>query len=619
MAARRLSLNDIAHKVIGARGSTNFFADHPRAGNIQKAKENENQHCDGTHRDFGVSRFAGNYGQIYPTSTIMKEIARENRLVYFGEIHSKPPIVAFQYELQKAMSEESSTLHVVLEHFSFPMQGLLDDFQDGKVSFDELTKAYQQMGNEGHDLEPYRSVLEYARATEEHPNKKNIKLHAGFLPREYARMLLKEGPEVTFEKARLFLPGPTPSLVGTALHYNLFESLISGRKVTEGTPGDQMRRIFPAQVLKDVAMARKIDSLLEEIESTDKLLVIAGNGHLLHYCGVPERVNFPVDQTCLIVSMSASSTDNLDDIDQIYRHMEANSGPEGTYPADFVFVYKDSHRQQELDEVKLETLSAYDRVGESAHLKGNMKKAEAIMSLLGYTDEQYKQAGPDISNFQGVGNPHKHANIQPGDKVLDVGSGLGIDSFIANYAAGTTGRVIGIDLSSKEVHHAQRRANERDDNIQFCVADMEKLPFADETFDVVISNGAFCLAPDKEAAFREIFRVLKPGGRISICTTTVKDSLEETTEWPICMRMFIGLEEIGPLCHRVGYTDVYVDTSDSSMTMELPIEVMDEGLSNPNRNKVHVGSPEFQHLEKYDMDKLCARVCVTAKKPASHP
>jgi SAM-dependent methyltransferase len=158
------------------------------------------------------------------------------------------------------------------------------------------------------------------------------------------------------------------------------------------------------------------------------------------------------------------------------------------------------------------------------------------------------------------------------------------------------------------------RATERGiQNVEFVVADMERLPFEDETFDAVISNGAFCLAPNKEKAFAEIFRVLKPGGRMSICTSTTKvNQLDEGVNWPLCMRMFIAKDIIQSLCTKLGFTDVYIDESDSSMTLEIPDEIL--GDDTPVRNKVHVGSDEFKHLKHYDMDKICARVCVVGKK-----
>ena len=152
---------------------------------------------------------------------------------------------------------------------------------------------------------------------------------------------------------------------------------------------------------------------------------------------------------------------------------------------------------------------------------------------------------------------------------------------------------------------------------------MEALPAGwSSTFDVVISNGAFCLAPDKEAAFAEVFRVLAPGGRMAIATSTIRgDVLPRGVEWPVCMRMFVPLEEIAPLCERLGFVNVRVDTSHTEMTFEVEEEEelakLDEGATNPARHRVHVGSPEFNHLQGLDMNELCARVVVYAEKPAA--
>lgn len=142
---------------------------------------------------------------------------------------------------------------------------------------------------------------------------------------------------------------------------------------------------------------------------------------------------------------------------------------------------------------------------------------------------------------------------------------------------------------------------------------MEHMPAEwDNTFDVVISNGAFCLAPNKEASFREIFRVLRPGGRTAICTSTIKMPLKAEIDWPLCMRMFAHLDELGPMCTRVGFVDVAVDDSDSLMQFEIDASGEEP---TPQRNKVHIASPEFEHLNDVDMNELCARVVVIANKP----
>lgn len=105
---------------------------------------------------------------------------------------------------------------------------------------------------------------------------------------------------------------------------------------------------------------------------------------------------------------------------------------------------------------------------------------------------------------------------------------------------------------------------------------MENIPIPDGIFDVVISNGAFCMAPNKEKAFAEIYRVLRPGGRLSICTSTVTMDLEAGVNWPLCMRMFIDKNEIEPLCKKIGFTDILIDDSNSLMQYELPDEPTEE-------------------------------------------
>jgi SAM-dependent methyltransferase len=354
----------------------------------------------------------------------------------------------------------------------------------------------------------------------------------------------------------------------------------------------------------------------------EKFLVIAGNGHLKHYCGVPERVLRDVPEiasdTCLVISES-TTPDSLaaknDEGDGLLSFLTSKFG-EGSNPADYTYFYEIPRQMLDDWAVKEETKHSYDKVGETANLPGNMLKAAWIMYHLGYTEEQFESAGPDAYNFQGVGNPHFHASIQEGEIVLDVGSGLGIDSIIACYATGPEGLVIGIDISEQETKHALQRVKERGLNAHFMVCDMENMgeKIPDNSVDVIISNGAFCLAPNKKKAFMELFRVLKPGGRISICTTTIQeDNLEPGVSWPLCMKMFIAKNELKPLCEALGFVDVMIDDSNSLMSMEIPEEVLQQ--SNPDRSVVHVGGEEFRHLEDYDMDKICARVCVVARKP----
>ena len=168
-------------------------------------------------------------------------------------------------------------------------------------------------------------------------------------------------------------------------------------------------------------------------------------------------------------------------------------------------------------------------------------------------------------------------------------------------------------------HAKQRAAAKGLENVSFVNADMENMPFENDRFDVIISNGAFCLAPNKEKAFKEIFRVLKPGGRFSVCCTTTKTMLDSDVNWPICMRVFMPLDSATPLLENIGFTNVSVDDSDSKMTFEdddLQSEAnVEEPESESRRYRIHGNTPEFQHLEEYDMNALCARVVLHGHKP----
>ena len=564
----------------------------------------------------GLDRFAGakqeTFGQEYETEGWLDQIS-EYRLVFFGEVHSIPQVVDFQQDVMKRMASNSSKLHVVMEHFSFDMQSMLEDYQNERISFEELIKKYQEVGTEKHNLRPYKPLLEEARRS----NMK-IKLHAGFLSRTYVRQLVRESEQAVIHSAAKWLQPSTTSLEGSDFHYNVFESMLSGRNVHSlEPPKDRFQGIFKAQLLKDMAMAYKLNSLIRDSQEAEdeKFLVIAGNGHIVNYQGVPERVlkENPslIDKCCLITSheWEGGLIENTPEV--VLEELEA--GPPGANPADFMYVYEDfksiaSH----------ETLEAYNKVGETAHIDGNSRRAKAIMKYLGYSPDQINVAGSDAFNYQGVGNPHKHARIQPGEIVLDIGSGLGIDSFIAAHHTGVSGKVIGIDISKAEVDHAQERAYQQGLDIRFAVANMESIPLPDNSIDVIISNGAFCLAPNKERAFEELFRVLKPGGRISVCTSTIQpeEKLQDGVKWPLCMKMFIEKDELLPMCQRIGFTNVIIDDTDSKMVYELPEE--EAGELNPDRHQVHGDNgDEFEHLEGYDMDELCARVVVVARKPMS--
>jgi arsenite methyltransferase len=131
-------------------------------------------------------------------------------------------------------------------------------------------------------------------------------------------------------------------------------------------------------------------------------------------------------------------------------------------------------------------------------------------------------------SFAGVANPFALGTLERGEVVLDLGSGAGTDSLVAAQMVGPHGHVTGLDMTPEMLAKAQAAAAEMEAaNVEFVEGEVEVLPFGDESFDVVISNGVIDLVPDKDAVFSEINRVLRPGGRIQIADVTIQNPVSE--------------------------------------------------------------------------------------------
>jgi len=148
---------------------------------------------------------------------------------------------------------------------------------------------------------------------------------------------------------------------------------------------------------------------------------------------------------------------------------------------------------------------------------GSANVIESVSKKIGYSDEDLK-AVPDGANLGlGCGNPVALASLKKGDIILDLGSGAGFDCFLAANKVGEKGKVIGVDMTPEMIARARENAQKEDyTNVEFRLGEIENLPVADASIDVVISNCVINLSPDKQRVFHEVFRILKPGGRLMV-------------------------------------------------------------------------------------------------------
>jgi arsenite methyltransferase len=221
----------------------------------------------------------------------------------------------------------------------------------------------------------------------------------------------------------------------------------------------------------------------------------------------------------------------------------------------------------EEEKIKKIVREGYARVAKTEGSRSNSCCSSAdtqteISKKIGYSEEELRSVPEGADMGLGCGNPVALASLKEGETVVDLGSGVGLDCFLAANKVGAKGKVIGVDMTPEMIDRARenaRKGNYR--NVEFRLGEIENLPVADNTADVIISNCVINLAPDKERVFKEAFRTLKPGGRLMISDIVLLKGLPEVIRNSVeayvgCLSGAIMKDEYVALIKKAGFKEV---------------------------------------------------------------
>lgn len=279
----------------------------------------------------------------------------------------------------------------------------------------------------------------------------------------------------------------------------------------------------------------------------------------------------------------------------------------------------------------LETVrSKYAAVAES-ELSTKDAGVKAVAEAFGYSTEELTSIPAEANMGLSCGNPTAIASIRTGEVVVDLGSGGGLDVFLASKLVGRNGKAIGIDMTPEMIERARANAKKGGyENVEFYLGTIDHLPLADASVDCVISNCVINLAPDKTAVFREIARVLKPGGRLAVSDIALKHELptaisESMAAYVGCIAGAIKIDDYREGLLAAGFGHVEIVDSGADLNAYSKIENQ-SGCCSPTMDVQSCCTPAIptsatlhddlaRLLSEYDVNDAAASVKVYATKP----
>ena len=285
--------------------------------------------------------------------------------------------------------------------------------------------------------------------------------------------------------------------------------------------------------------------------------------------------------------------------------------------------------------------SKYGAVAESS-LSSDHAGVKAIAEAFGYSPEELTSIPAEANMGLSCGNPTATAHIKSGEVVVDLGSGGGLDVFLASKKVGPGGRAIGIDMTPAMIERARANAEAGGfTNVEFYQSTIDRIPLPDASVDCVISNCVLNLAPDKPAVFREIARVLKPGGRVAVSDIALKHELPEAVTQSIaayvgCIAGAIQIDDYRAGLLAAGFEHVEIVDSGKdlnayaklenqsaccspAMDASNPLQVIETSCCSPKpETSVSLHDELKKLLSQYDINAAAASVKVYAVKPIAN-